>query len=730
MKMRSAMCVLIAAFLVAAFVFLVSGKRIVSSASRTPTATKTWNGGSLGYWNVAGNWIPSGIPGAGDDVIIGVGNTVTYTGATSTVSSIDCDGSLIVAGGALAVTNASSLNSLEVRGASAFNSDTSVTAFQLWGNATVEGVLGGSGTITFTDQFYWYGASSPLHGQRANARIIGPGKIVIASSITGAGMVSSYDTTAGEATLGGTDPGTGRTLEIYGRLVQNGCLHLASNSLIDIRPGGWIERGGTCWIGGAGTITNNGRFEIYSTGSIQVPFTNNGMIDVRDYGQVSLYYLTNNGTLRGIPDSYIQLLGYQSEEFGLTMPPGSIVTVTRGTVAFVEGFWNVQGTYNVGTTILDNQANVITMTTAANLQMTNLDVESGKLVLQKNVTLNNLKLQQKYEYEHPSILSGNGNITINGLFNWSGTYSGGLMEGPGSTTVNGTVNINGAGIKSTGSPGKPRNLYLNGAGTWSGGDVDASSGSPITLNASHSLTAKGVLTGTLTNNGSLSVGGSAGTLKVTNGYTQGATGALNMELGGNNPGEYDLLQISGTAALAGTLNVSEINGYALAGNSLDILTYESRSGSFNTLNLPPGGQVTYNAHALNVSGSGSAPTSVSISGASNGTINLSYPFTATVLPVGVSPAPSYVWSPTPASGQGTASAKYSWSITGNKTITVTASNTLGSVADTHEINIVDTAITGLKAVNNQSASIRRDHNADRNHRWRDKCDLPMGFWRW
>ena len=434
---------------------------------------------------------------------------------------------------------------------------------------------------------------------------------------------------------------------------------------------------------------------MYSTGTIQVPFTNNGLIDVLDYGQLSLYYLTNNGTLRGIPNSDVQLIGYQSEEFARTMPPGSVVTMTEGTITFGEGYWNIQGTYNVGKTILDYNSKVITMTASSSLQMNNLEVLSGKLVLQKNVALNNLKLQQKYVYDHPSILSGNGNITVNGQFNWSD----GVMEGPGSTTVNGVVNINGAGLKTLGSSGKTRSLFLNGTGSWSGGDIDASSGSPVSLSASHNLNAKGVLTGTLTNNGALGVGGSVGTLKVTGGYTQGATGLLKMELGGNNPGEYDLFEVGGLATLAGTLSVTEISPYSLTGNNLDIVTYGSRSGAFNSLYLPPGAQYTYNANALNISGAGTAPNSVSIGGPSNGAINHPYVFTATVLPVAVSPAPSYVWSPIPDIGQGTTSATYNWSITGNKVISVTASNALGSVTDTHEIYIVDTAISGLMAIN-------------------------------
>ena len=425
MKMRAAICVLLAILLASAYIYLISDESIALSATDLPSVAKSWIGASTGDWNVGTNWSPTGVPGAGDDVTIGAGYVVSYTSGTSTIQSIDCDGSLIISGGALTVTSASTLNYLEICGARAyFNGDTTVVSFILWGSATSEGIVGGSGTMTYTYEFHWYGPYPYDPGRRVNARIVGPGKTAIASSVTTAGMVSGYYASAGEPTLGGADPGTGRTLEIYGRLVQNGCLHLASNSLIDIKPGGWIERGGTCWIGGVGTINNNGRFEFYSTGTIQVPFINNGLIDVLDYGVLSLYYLTNNGMLRGKPDSYIQLLGYQSDEFALTMPPGSVVTVTQGTVAFVEGFWNIQGTYNVGSTLLDNLANVITMTASSSLQMNNLDVLSGKLVLQKNVTLKNLKVQQKYEFDHPTTLSGNGNITVNGPFNRSGAYPG------------------------------------------------------------------------------------------------------------------------------------------------------------------------------------------------------------------------------------------------------------------------------------------------------------------
>ena len=695
MKMRSAMCIFIAAFLVSAFVFLVSSERIVSSAPLDPTVAKTWNGGIEGYWNVAGNWSPPGIPDAGDDVTIGAGNTVTFTGGTSTIQSIHCDGSLIISSGSFTVVNASTLNYLEVNGASAFfNGATTVKTLWLWGNATTEAVLGGTGTMTITDEFRWYGANPYNPAHLKNSRISGPGKTIIAVAEMNPSVIGGISAHV-LPVLGGTSAGTGRILEISGHLHQNDCLKLANGSIIDIKPGALVEHGGSCWIENAGgSIINAGTFRMISAFTIHTPMTNTGLIDVVDPAIAEQYFygLANSGTIRGVPGIEITLGGYQT--LPLNFSSSSIVTVTQGTVSFGSGLWNIQGTYNVGTTRLDFQADTITITSSSNPQIPNLEIWSGKLVSEKSIALNKLTIGKKYE-EYQSLLSGSGNLTINERFNWNG----GTMEGPGSTTVNGQLNITNPELKTLGTPGKNRSLFANGTGSWSNGNIDASSGSTFAIQSGHSLTAKGILTGTLTNNGTLGVGGSVGKLKVTGGYTQGATGLLKMELGGNNPGDYDLLEVGGLATLAGTLSVTEISPYSLVGNNLDILTYGARSGSFNTLNLPSGGQVTYNTHALNVSSAGSAPTSVSIHGPSNGTINHSYIFTTTVLPVGVSPAPSYVWSPTPDNGQGTTSATFSWPITGNKTISVTASNTLGSVTDTHEIYIVDTAISSLVAIN-------------------------------
>src|SRR5262249_34292103 len=69
--------------------------------------------------------------------------------------------------------------------------------------------------------------------------------------------------------------------------------------------------------------------------------------------------------------------------------------------------------------------------------------------------------------------------------------------------------------------------------------------------------------GPLVNQGTLAPGGSGiGTLKVQGDLQQGATGVLEIDLGGTRVGQFDTLDVNGTATLGGTLFLRAANGYA------------------------------------------------------------------------------------------------------------------------------------------------------------------------
>ncbi len=78
---------------------------------------------------------------------------------------------------------------------------------------------------------------------------------------------------------------------------------------------------------------------------------------------------------------------------------------------------------------------------------------------------------------------------------------------------------------------------------------------------------------------------------------------------------------------------------------------------------------------------------VTIDGPTTGYVDAAYTLNASLTPTDATPPISYTWSPEPASGQGTGSARYTWSATGTYTISLTAQNCGGSRTDSHQISI-------------------------------------------
>lgn len=93
------------------------------------------------------------------------------------------------------------------------------------------------------------------------------------------------------------------------------------------------------------------------------------------------------------------------------------------------------------------------------------------------------------------------------------------------------------------------------------------------------------------------------------------------------------------------------------------------------------------AVTINSSTSGKAVTSVAIAGPATGSTDTDYTFTATVSPSDADTPITYTWAPAPKSGQGTASAVYTFPSTGAKNISVTAQNAAGGNSDLHTIII-------------------------------------------
>lgn len=131
----------------------------------------------------------------------------------------------------------------------------------------------------------------------------------------------------------------------------------------------------------------------------------------------------------------------------------------------------------------------------------------------------------------------------------------------------------------------------SGSLTLDDGTLDNSSGSGIAITGGM-LQGTGDVIGNLLNRSRLAPGLSAGELSLDGDYTQATNGGLFVELGGTNNSnplafEFDLLSITGTADLAGVLEVSLLEDFLpQAGDTFEIISAANIEGVFTTETLP------------------------------------------------------------------------------------------------------------------------------------------------
>jgi hypothetical protein len=185
-----------------------------------------------------------------------------------------------------------------------------------------------------------------------------------------------------------------------------------------------------------------------------------------------------------------------------------------------------------------------------------------------------------------------GAATLAGTVQFAGNHGGSnLLDNFGTFTVNGAgaVYERLPNASSFYAAGTNDSRFVNEAGA-----VLTGAG---TLTYANSTGNAAVNTLVLTNHGTIAPGASPGTLALVNtAVTFGATGVLQMEIGGFGPGEYDVLALSGTgakldlAAVGDTLQISLWNGFEpdfFAGSVLlNLVTTPSLIGRFDNVILP------------------------------------------------------------------------------------------------------------------------------------------------
>lgn len=381
-------------------------------------------------------------------------------------------------------------------------------------------------------------------------------------------------------------------------LTNNGLIDATTPTSItmDLREEETNVNDGTLRASGGGT------FHLVNSGTLD---NTHGVIEAHD---ASLFIISNSGVTGGelaTQDSGVIRLGpsgpphlYDLTNTGVIRVPNGLAAAWSGTVV------------NDGTIALDSvgngtdfRVNSASMTLAG----------SGELVMSNNiwnVIRNNFGPVTTFVNGADHTVRGAGQIGLNSI----GVVNDGTMIADESASIvidprdeaggfvnNGLFHVTGNGaatfswdgftntgvvdVDATRSLTRNGNYLQTGGRTIMDGSLAINSGSLLLQGGV--LEGSGVIGGGIVNNsgGNVAPGSSPGTLTLQNGYTQGPGGTLSVELGGPNIGvQSDLLAVTGTATLAGKLNVTLVDDFTPGpGEEITILTANSVVGTFDLI---------------------------------------------------------------------------------------------------------------------------------------------------
>lgn len=342
-------------------------------------------------------------------------------------------------------------------------------------------------------------------------------------------------------------------LNNYGTLLNNDILYIGNGSVLrnhfQLTNEGNFAVYGLLMNEGAAQFHNNNFLSITSSGEFrnQAYFTNNGSLvnngllrNRRTFTNNAS--LTNNSTMLNDASRHIRNSG--------EIVNNSIVT-NHGTITNSNSLVNNGSIINTGT--LRNSG---TLTNQANATITNTGYYENRATKTTNNagTINNEGL---FDNRINSTLNNTGTINNSGSFNADAgssiTGAGSYEQTAGSTTIHGamtqkTISINGGSLAGTGIINA--DVFLNGTGS--------------------------------DNVASLISDSAIGALTINGNYSQGEFGAMVIDFSTSGS---DMLNISGTADLAGLLSFNFI-GDELQAGTFSFLTFASLIGSFDTIYLP------------------------------------------------------------------------------------------------------------------------------------------------
>ena len=489
-------------------------------------ATCVWNGGT-GNWSPAGGWSACAVPTSGDDVLILLGGSVVnINGITAQSRTIN-----LGSGNALNVTNSDLYvynNSFTNNGTFTIGGAAGTASFLSGaGNVT----FGGTGTIVLNDLF---GAARMYN----NGFIFGSGQTVRGSGQLGinsgifsnAGLISadvsgrsiSIDATGGSGGLGGGGFGTGGNAGFYNTATME-----AKNGGTLSFEGGLYENSGTGVIQAlAGSAVNLNSDSRIVGGTLTSVGT--GVINAINQSQ----YVTDVTLSSG------SNLKVQNDNLYVKNTLVNNGTITLGGAAGTASLINETGTLTIsgsGTIVLDSSQGAARIYNGNIVFGSNQSLRgAGQLGINSaTVTNNGLFSANSGSNLSIDVTGGSGGLGGGGVgtgFN-AGLLNNNIMEATGNSTIsfeNGLYeNALGGIIRATNNS----IINLNSDSRILGGTLSTDATSNIyAINQSQYLTNVTLASGsrllvqndnlyantTLTNNGTITLGGSAGTASLIN----------------------------------------------------------------------------------------------------------------------------------------------------------------------------------------------------------------------
>ncbi|MGK9452940.1 autotransporter domain-containing protein [Acidithiobacillus caldus] len=425
-------------------------------------------------------------------------------------------------------------------------------------DGTISGNVVDNGTLTFNKS-----GATTFSGQISGYGMVwqqGPGTL----TLTGSNSYAGGTVVAGGTLAVGSESALGS-----GNITLNGGTLLTTAPLLD---------GRALFIGPqGGIINNNGNENLFAGNIIPGSSASNGGVTITGGGTA---ILIGNNTYSG----GTTIAGYTNLQIGdggaAGVLPGNVTD--NGTLTFnMDRLYNYSGTIN-GYGTLWQQGPGTLLLSGPNTYAGGTTVAGGTLAINSAANIG----------EGPVYLDGGTLLTTT---DQSDSFPLRLGAAGGAINTDGNIDTfdsdivgNGGSLTVTGGGSLVLNGSANSAIQTTIGDPQSSSASPLTLleigdinhpsatlqgsvlvDPNGELRGHGTVVGNVTNNGTVYPGGSIGTLTVEGNYVQTPGGTLAIEV---SPTAYDVLKISGTAAIAGKLLVQVDPGASyVAGDQYQVL---------------------------------------------------------------------------------------------------------------------------------------------------------------